>query len=318
MAAAAPLSIAEQLAHDHAYVAGAMRPQEAGVFSSGVPLLAVENTVGGTMLCMKLPRPLQQQLFSLTIKHFNGASACLGCGTPDDTQLRATALMFEPGSVQYVGAPGVYELHLLNHKVGDTLRASGHRPHILFVSIDNRVATGQIGFPIALERMHHSIEGFVTSYEPKLFPGMICMSQRQNEHIVMTLFEGGKVTALGITSLKVASDVFLQMAAIARAYRVSTSVTTQKRKSEARTARLTTETAACTADQDRATAKRLTGKHVVAAMREVLARNAHRANDPTVWRDVQAEIDKRINDAVAQTGKRRRTDTQQMHDTDMF
>lgn len=294
------------LAEAHNFVRATMRPQEAGVFSSSVPLLAVENTVGGTQLCMVLPRALQQKVVALITKHFNGASACLGCGTPDDQELRATALIFEPGSVQFVGAPGVSALHLLIHKLCDTLRANGHRPHILFVSIDNRVATGKIGFPIALERMYGSIDGFVTSYAPILFPGMICGSQRPGEKIVMTLFEGGKVTALGITSLKVASEVFLQMAMMARMYEVAPAVNTQKRKSEARDARLTTETAACRMDKDRSARKRSVAKLVVKEMHRLLEQHADRANDPTLWREIQQSIDKMIRDAAPQAGKRRR------------
>lgn len=293
----------------HAYAAAHMPPQPAGVFSSNVPLLRVENNVGGTQVCMRLPRALQQRLFVLKCKRFNGASACLGAGDPDDPAVRATALIFAPGSVQIVGAPSVHVLRLLLHKICDVLRGAGHRPHMLFVSIDNRVATGGLGFPVALERMHHCMEGFVTTYEPRLFPGMICMHQAHGEQIVMTLFEGGNVTALGIKSLRRTSELFLSVYAMACAHRTAASVNHQKRKSGERRARLASEDMACEVDAARSEGKRRASKLIVAEMRAFVAANAARMLDPGFSRQMQQHVDAIVSRVVAKEdarAKRRR------------
>lgn len=308
-------SLRDSLRTARAYVAAHMPPQPAGVFASSVPLLRVENNVGGTQLCMSLPRALQQRLFSLKCKHFNGASACIGCGRPDDPSTRATALMFAPGSVQIVGAPSVHVLRLLLHKICDVLRAAGHKPHMLFVSIDNRVATGSLGFPVALERMHHCMDGFVTSYEPSLFPGMICMHQQHSQQIVTTLFEGGNVTALGITSLRRASELFLEVAAMARAHRTGLAVNRQKRKSDQRQARLRSEECACETDQARSENKRHVSKLIVAAMRAFVLENTHRMHDPSFSQLMQRHVDdlvRRVQQkhALAAEKRRRQDDVQ--------
>ena len=296
----------QQLADAEAYVARHLPAQPAGVFSSTVPLLEVQNTVGGTQLCMQLPRSLQERLFSLQCKHFNGSSACISCGQPDNQQLRATALIFDPGSVQIVGAAGASELRLIIHVLCDVLRADGHRPHILFVSIDNRVATGNLGFPVALERMNGYVTGFVSTYEPDLFPGMICMQQRHTQHFVMTVFERGKVTALGITSLQSASEAFLSLAAMASAYRAPLSVIGQKRKSDARAARVLTEKDVCASDHKIVAAKRNMSKKISSEMRSWTAKNAARLGEPGVWEELEQRLKVIISEAQAANNKRRR------------
>lgn len=299
------MSRKEKLQNALAYVRAHMPPPPAGPFGSAIPLLRVENNVGGTHFCIEFTKPVQH-LIVLTRKHFNGDSGCLGMGDPDDASCRATSLVFSPGSVQIVGAPSHFVLKLLLHKLGDVLRASGYKPHMLFVSIDNRVATGLLGFPVKLETMHDSIPDFVTSYTPELFPGMICMHQRHAQQMVFTIFGGGKVTALGIQSLELAGELFLKLAMLAKMHIASIVVERQIGKSKRRAAQLLNETAAREADGGRLRGVRAISKEIVETIRDFLAKNAHRQDDPDFLARQKEALDALIANIKARADMKRR------------
>lgn len=300
-----------QLAQAAAYAARHMPPQAAGIFACDVPLLRVENNVGGTHIGIPLPRALQRRIFSLRNKNFNGASACLGS---DDAHTHGTALLFEPGSIVIVGVPTAPALRLLVHKLCDVLRAVGQRPHILFVSIDNRVATGRLGFPVALERMHRCMEGFVTTYQPDLFPGMICMRQAYREQIVMTLFESGNVTALGIRSIHSGGLVFRQVATMAAANRAPPAAAAAaagqgglrlRRKSSERMARLLSEETACEADYERESNKRGMNRRVVEEMLKCGRLYADLGEERCIAQ-TQQHMDRFVAEQIARLASKRR------------
>lgn len=309
-----PASIRAQLAEAHEFIAAYFRPQLAGVYAGDVPLLRVENNVGGTRFCVRLPRATQKRLFTLTCKNFHGTCTRIGLSEELAGQsAHGSALIFEPGSVQVVGAPSMHMLRLLLHRIGDVLRNDGMRPHMLFVSIDNRVATGNFGFPIALERMHGCIPDFLTSYYPNKFPGLICIHQPDGQQFVMMLFESGKATALGLPSPRIANEIFLRMMCIASANKINASVAQQKRKSKERMARMTGETNAREVDSTRESRRIAGAKRIGKAIAEYMEKNKHLRGTPDFERTMRADIDRLVAGlseiAVADDrGKRRRVD----------
>lgn len=210
------------LAHAHARVAALLRSPPAGPYASNVVMLRETNNVGGSNINMPLPLDLQKRMFDVTCKDFTGNARQLAIGTDPACQAGATALFFAPGSIQIMGARSKYVIAIMLHRICALLRECGHAPFILYMSVDNLVARGHVGFQIDLARAHNALPGFATSYAPLVFPGLVCTYQDTVRVVTFVMFKSGSVMALGIQDLRPVNAIYLQLIGMARQFAQNT------------------------------------------------------------------------------------------------
>lgn len=206
------------LAHAHARVAALLRSPPAGPYASNVVMLRETNNVGGSNINMPLPLDLQKRIFGVTCKDFTGNARQLAIGTDPACQAGATALFFAPGSIQIMGARNKNVVAIIMHRICALLREWGHAPFILYMSIDNLVARGHVGFKIDLTRAHNALPGFATSYAPQSFPGLVCTYQDTVRVVTFVMFKTGSVTALGIQDPRPVNAIYMQLLGMARQF----------------------------------------------------------------------------------------------------
>jgi len=289
-----------------AAVARSFRPQSAGMYAGDVPLLRVANVVGGTRLCVELDQQLKDHMFTLDTKQFHGSSARLVLGDLVAGRNVVTALIFRPGSMQIVGAQNATILQLALHRIADVLRAHGRRPHMLFVSIDNCVATSGIDTEIALEQLVDCLYGYDTQYCPGVFPGLICLPFKRGRAPAMMVFESGRMMALGVSSVEAANRTFLSFAAIARSHASGVAVSGQRSKSLERQARSYSEQHAQTIDATRRTRRRVSAQLIGKAVQDFMAETAELRRTPGYSAQLRAHLDRLVSDATADAPGRRR------------
>lgn len=209
------------LAHAHARIATLLHSPPAGPFASNVAVLRETNNVGGSNINMKLPLELQKRVFDVTCKDFTGNARQLAVGTDPACQAGATALFFAPGSIQITGARSKNVIAIMLHRICALLRECGHAPFILYMSIDNTVARGDVGCKIDLARAHHSLPGFATAFSPLSFPGLVCTYQDTVRVVTFVLFKTGRVMALGIQDLRPVNTIYLRLIGMARQFAVN-------------------------------------------------------------------------------------------------
>lgn len=234
------------LAHAHRRVASLLQPPPAGPYASNVAVLRESNNVGGSNINMQLPLELQKEVFDVTCKDFTGNTRQVALGTDANSQLNATVLFFEPGSIQIVGARSKSAIMLVIHRICEILRARGHSPFMLYVSIDNTVVRGNVGFKVNLARAHGALPGFDTTYSPAHFPGLVCTYQDTVRVVTFVMFESGRVMALGIQDLMPVNAIYMQL--IAMSHQFAADPVAGPRRAQPRVDRTRV-------DQDRAIAK---------------------------------------------------------------
>ena len=230
-----PMSEEQVAAHRH--VARALHSPAAGSFASQFAVLCEQNNVGGANLGLPLTLEIKRSLFYTTCKDFTGEIRQLGVGRDPRYEVSATGLFFTPGSVQIMGARSDDAVRIMIHKICQVLRENGHSPSILFLSIDNKVASGLLGCNIHLERLHRNLPGFSTVYEPDKFPGIICTYQAEGRVVTFMVFENGKVMGLGIQDMLVANAIYIRLLAMVREFRAEENVEQRRNKSAERIAR---------------------------------------------------------------------------------
>ena len=207
-------------AHVEAAVAAHLKPAPAGTYASQFRLLRQENVVGGTFLNVSLTPQDVQRVLAHTRKQFNGFAACVSSYRCVGRPAKVTMLMFAPGSVQCVCAQNSHALTLNLHMFCVLLRAAGYEPEMNWVSRDNLVLTGNLGKPVKLEELNNAMEGLVTVFDPHDFPGLICFTNAR-PHISLTLFEGGRLTVLGVQDLAEANRLYYRIATVAALHQAS-------------------------------------------------------------------------------------------------
>ncbi|KAK3052862.1 hypothetical protein LTR09_005926 [Extremus antarcticus] len=107
---------------------------------------------------------------------------------------KATALVFQTGKMQVLGAKSVDDAKLAARKFARMLQKMGFSPRMEGFNVQNIVAVVDTKMIIRLEKLHH--DHYVYSrWEPELFPGLV---YRFHESKVKALvFTTGKVVLLG-------------------------------------------------------------------------------------------------------------------------
>jgi TATA-box binding protein (TBP) (component of TFIID and TFIIIB) len=249
----------------------------AGAYASAYSLLVEENSVGGTNMGCRLDlRAMLEAFPEVVIKKFTGLIVRVGVQIGAAT-VEATALCFEPGSIVIIGARNSEHMRLTMDTLADLLRACGHDVRMSYISLDNKVAGGALGFFVRLEMLHDQLPGFETVYEPLLFPGVVCLYiQPDGPPCTMVVFENGKVQVLGIDDVAVAQERFIVLCTLASQFAADGNTARQDNKSKERDMRNRNQQAG-----------RLRGrggglKRGMKAAREIseyLAQNRHLAHD---------------------------------------
>lgn len=184
----------------------------AGRFAANVKLLSVSNAVGGANLGIEMSETvLRKVLPTVTKKNFTGLITALGMGT-GASRMTFTVLWFDPGSIQLVGAHNADTIRLAVQHIVRLFRSYGYPASIRYISIDNRVAQGEM-FPIALEKLDGKLPYYDTTYIPGSFPGLVC--EHKKGKATFMVFARGRTMALGISDIEEATRQYLAIAAVA-------------------------------------------------------------------------------------------------------
>lgn len=214
----------------------------AGPYASSSPVLKGENNVGGANIGIDLPRSVQRDVLEVTEKDFTGLIRQLQVGENPDYCGNATSLTFNTGSIEIMGARSADLVRLVIHLLCERFEGRGLRPDICYMSIDNKVTSGSLGYCVAMERVHKSLSGFETMYEPDSFPGIICTYKDPVKRVVTFLvFERGSAMALGIDDMYEASEIFMRLRMMCKDFQRDPASIQQRNASAERSARLLNE-----------------------------------------------------------------------------
>lgn len=287
-------------------VAQYFRSPPAGPYASDAPVLKGENNVGGANIGIPLPQAVQRELLEVTEKDFTGNIRQLQVGENPQYAGNATSLTFNTGSIEVMGARSPDLVRIVIHKLCEHFERCGLEPDICYMSIDNKVTSGSLGYCVAMERMHRSLPGFETMYVPEDFPGIVCTYQHPNRRVVTFLvFEKGRVMALGIEDMYEASEIFLRLRMMCKDFeRDATSIQARNASAE-RCARLMNEER-----------KRGPGRGVMArskkidnAVKEFLEENRDRMDDTDfaarLSKHLEGLVEKVADDAPASGARKR-------------
>lgn len=158
---------------DRSLVERHFRSPPAGLLESTVSMPHYRNFVGGCRLETRLLRSSMFRMFSAIVgENFTGATLRI---VPPNV----TLLIFENGSVRVIGAAAADAIPYALQQFRVYLARRGYKPVLRKMSIDNRVASGNVLFPLCLEQLHASIKrgesplGGFSVYMPELFPGLV-------------------------------------------------------------------------------------------------------------------------------------------------
>lgn len=240
-------------------VSAYFRSPPAGPYASDAPVLKGENNVGGANIGIPLPQAVQRDVLEVTEKDFTGLIRQLQVGENPEYAGSATSLTFGTGSIEVMGARSADLVRIVIHKLCERFERHGLQPDICYMSIDNKVTSGSLGYCVAMERIHKSLPGFETMYVPEDFPGIVCTYQHPNRRVVtFLLFEKGRVMALGIEDMYEASEIFLRLRMMCKDFERDATSIQRKNASAERCARLLNEER-----------KRGSGKGVVARTKDI-------------------------------------------------
>jgi TATA-box binding protein (TBP) (component of TFIID and TFIIIB) len=226
-----------ELTAAHKLVAALFAPPPAGPYASDIRVLMQVNTVGGANVGMRLTSEVQREVLFVTEKEFTGTIRQLSNGEDPEYAGHITGLFFRPGSIEAMGGPSPEFVRLTIHQICRRLRLFGHSPSIRYMSIDNRVTTGNLGSYVALERLQGNLPGFSTKYDPECFPGVICTYVDTHRVVTFLIFENGKVMGLGSNDLMKTNQIYLTLVAMIQSYLADSSLEHQRNKSLERKAR---------------------------------------------------------------------------------
>ena len=224
---------------EEAFVRQFLHSPPAGPYASEFKLLNGENTVGGATLCFYMGEaPLSQMFPVVTTKNFTGRIIQLAIpigGKP----VFATALCFQPGAIEIIGARNKEHVRIVIHLLADLFARHGHPIRLCYISVDNKVAAGSFGFHVGLEMLDDNLENFVTAYDPELFPGIVCIwvGDDGGDPCTIVAFENGKARALGIDNMTQAQARYYDLCMSARPHKVDSNISRQDNKSRERTTR---------------------------------------------------------------------------------
>ena len=252
----------------------------AGAYASAYSLLVEENSVGGTNMGCRLDlRAMLEAFPEVVIKKFTGLIVRVGVQIGAST-VEATALCFEPGSIVIIGARNSEHMRLTMDTLADLLRACGHDVRMSYISLDNKVAGGALGFFVRLEMLHDQLPGFETVYEPLLFPGVVCLYiQPDGPPCTMVVFENGKVQVLGIDDVAVAQERFIVLCTLASQFAADGNTARQDNKSKERDMRNRNQQAGRLRGRGRGGGGIKRGMKAAREIGDYLAQNRHLAHD---------------------------------------
>uniref|UniRef100_R4FQ61 TATA-box-binding protein n=2 Tax=Rhodnius prolixus TaxID=13249 RepID=R4FQ61_RHOPR len=115
---------------------------------------------------------------------------------------RTTALIFSSGKMVCTGAKSEDDSRLAARKYARIIQKLGFQAKFLDFKVQNMVGSCDVKFPIRLEGLVLT-HGQFSSYEPKLFPGLIYRMVKPK--IVLLIFVSGKVV---LTGAKVRQEIY--------------------------------------------------------------------------------------------------------------
>lgn len=194
------------------------------------------NTVGGISIGHPMDAEATNANFMANAKKdFTGRIGQLAVGEGADI-LYVSALIFVPGSIQFMGARTADGIRITAQEMVGRLRRNGLPAEIKHFSIDNRVMTSSLGITVDLAGLDMNMPGYLTSYSPDLFPGLVCGSL-SDDVVTFMIFEGGKVMALGVNDVERIKEKFWEIYAMAQRHKIDANVSKQSNKSHERSIR---------------------------------------------------------------------------------
>ena len=208
----------------------------AGRLASNRMEMRTANTVGGISIGVPMDAEATNRNFLANAKKdFTGRICQLSAGNGSDV-LYVSALIFVPGSIQFMGARTADAIRITAHEMVGRLRRNGLPAEIRHFSIDNRVMTSSLEITVDLAGLHMNMPGYLTSYCPDLFPGLVCGSLSEDV-VTFMIFEGGKVMALGVNDVERIKEKFWEIYAMAQCHKIDANVSKQSNKSHERSIR---------------------------------------------------------------------------------
>ncbi len=269
----------------------------AGRLASGRMDMRVANTVGGIGIGVLMDAQVTgQNILANAKKDFTGIICQMSAGQGADV-LYVSALIFVPGSIQFMGARTADAIRLAAHELIGHLRRNRIMAHIMHFSIDNRVMTSSLEFSVDLAALHGNMPGYLTSYCPDLFPGLVCGSLTEDV-VTFMIFEGGKVMALGVNDVERIKDKFWEIYAIAQQHKIDQNVSKQSNKSHDRSIRK--------ASRGRPSNKE--GDLVAKVMKDFISRHREQMQDTAFSMRIQEVVDAEIRKAIATAREKKQHD----------
>lgn len=246
------------------------------------------NTVGGINIGHPMDAEATNANFMANAKKdFTGRIGQLGAGEGADV-LYVSALIFVPGSIQFMGARTADAIRITAQEMVGRLRRNGLPSQICHFSIDNRVMTSSLGITVDLAGLDMNMPGYLTSYSPDLFPGLVCGSLSEDV-VTFMIFEGGKVMALGVNDVERIKEKFWEIYAMAQRHKIDANVSKQSNKSHERSIRK--------ASRGRPSDK----ENTIAAdvMKKFISKHRQRMQDTEFSQQMQDKVNEKIRKAIA-------------------
>ncbi len=265
------------------------------------------NTVGG----ISIGHPMDAQATNANFlanakKDFTGRIGQLSAGEGPDI-LYVSALIFVPGSIQFMGARTADAIRVTAHEMVGRLRRNGLPAEICHFSIDNRVMTSSLEITVDLAGLHMNMPGYLTSYCPDLFPGLVCGSLSEDV-VTFMIFEGGKVMALGVNDVERIKEKFWEIYAMAQRHKIDANVSKQSNKSHERSIRKASR------------GKPSDKENTIAAdvMKGFIAKHRQRMQDTDFSQRMQELVNEEIRKAIAANREKKQKEAQDLLDAELL
>lgn len=109
---------------------------------------------------------------------------------------KTTALVFENGKMQVLGARSLEDARLACRKFTRILQKMGYVPRITNFTVQNMVANANSRMVIRLEGIYHDhYKSGLVHFEPELFPGLVF--RMVDPKVTALVFAKGKIVLLG-------------------------------------------------------------------------------------------------------------------------
>lgn len=109
---------------------------------------------------------------------------------------RATALVFQSGKMQVLGAKSVMDARLSARKFARMIQKLGFNVKMSDFNVQNIVAHADIKCAVRLEGLHAK-HYLWTRFEPELFPGLVYRIEQPDLRVSCLIFANGKMVVLG-------------------------------------------------------------------------------------------------------------------------